>query len=175
VRHRLKREDLRGVRVAIQGLGHVGYNLARLLRQDGAELIVADLDPMRAERAALEFGARAVAPEAILGVEAEVLAPCALGGVINDLTLPKLACAIVAGAANNQLLEARHGAALSARGAGVRACRRSPAPPGRPARLAPHRRGQARCGRAGRRWPKPAAARRLATLESDRRTAGEGS
>jgi leucine dehydrogenase len=116
VRHRLKREDLRGVRVAIQGLGQVGYSLARLLRQDGAELIVADLDPMRAERAALEFEARAVAPEAILGVEAEVLAPCALGGVINDLTLPKLACAIVAGAANNQLLEARHGAALSARG-----------------------------------------------------------
>jgi leucine dehydrogenase len=116
VRHRLKREGLQGIRVAIQGLGHVGYNLARLLRQDGAELIVADLDPMRAERAALEFGARAVAPEVIMGVEAEVLAPCALGGVINDLTLPGLACAIVAGAANNQLLEMRHGAALRARG-----------------------------------------------------------
>jgi leucine dehydrogenase len=115
VRHRLKREDLQGIRVAIQGLGHVGYALARLLRQDGAELIVADLDPMRADRAAFEFKARVVAPEAVMGVEAEVLAPCALGGVINDLTVPFLNCAIVAGAANNQLLEARHGAALRAR------------------------------------------------------------
>ena len=116
VRHRLKREDLQGIRVAIQGLGHVGYALARLLSQDGAELIVADLDPMLAERAALEFKARVVAPEAVMGVEAEVLAPCALGSVINDLTVPFLNCAIVAGAANNQLLEARYGAALRARG-----------------------------------------------------------
>jgi leucine dehydrogenase len=77
---------------------------------------VADLDPARVERAADEFGARVVAGDQILGVEADVLAPCALGGVINDRTLPRLSCAIVAGAANNQLLEDRHGAALHARG-----------------------------------------------------------
>lgn len=116
VRHKLGRDDLVGIRVAVQGLGHVGYNLAKLLAQDGAQLIVADLDAARAERAADEFGARCVDGAAILGVEAEVLAPCALGGVIDDATLPQLRCAIVAGAANNQLLEARHGAALHARG-----------------------------------------------------------
>jgi leucine dehydrogenase len=116
VAHRLGHPDLTGIRVAVQGLGHVGYNVARLLAQDGAQLIVADLDPVRAERAAEEFGARLVDVDAILGVEAEVLTPCALGGVINDDTLPRLAVKIVAGAANNQLLEPRHGAALHARG-----------------------------------------------------------
>jgi leucine dehydrogenase len=116
VRHKLGRDDLDGIRVAVQGLGHVGYNLAKLLAQDGAQLIVADLDGARAERAADEFGARCVDRAAIVGVETEVLAPCALGGVIDDATLPQLRCAIVAGAANNQLLEPRHGAALHARG-----------------------------------------------------------
>jgi len=116
VRHRLEREDVAGIHVAVQGLGHVGYHVARLLAQDGARLSVADLDPARAERAAEEFGARVVGCEEILGVDAEVLAPCALGGVINDHSLPRLSCAIVAGAANNQLLEDRHGAALHARG-----------------------------------------------------------
>jgi leucine dehydrogenase len=116
VAHRLRRDDLEGVRVAIQGLGHVGYNLARLLAEDGARLIVADIDQTRAERAADELGATAVGASAILSTECEVLAPCALGGVLNDDTIPRLACGIVAGAANNQLLEDRHGAALHARG-----------------------------------------------------------
>ena len=116
VKHRLGRTDLTGIRIAVQGLGHVGYNVARLLAQDGAKLIVADLDPIRAERAAEEFGARLVDGNQIFGVEADVLAPCALGGVINDDTVPWLTCKIVAGAANNQLLEPRHGASLHARG-----------------------------------------------------------
>jgi leucine dehydrogenase len=116
VRHRLGRSDLAGIRVAIQGLGHVGYNLARLLAQDGARLIVADIDGARVERAADEFAAKPLGTEAILGAECDVLAPCALGGVINDITIPRLACRIVAGAANNQLLEDRDGAALHARG-----------------------------------------------------------
>jgi leucine dehydrogenase len=116
VRHKLGQHDLAGVRVAIQGLGHVGYNLARLLAQDGARLSVADLDGSRVERAADEFAAKPLAVDAILFAECDVLAPCALGGVINDPTVPKLACQIVAGAANNQLLEDRHGAALHARG-----------------------------------------------------------
>lgn len=115
VKHRLDR-DLAGVRVALQGLGHVGYNLARLLAQDGAQLIVADIDPGRIERAADELAAKAVGVEAIVGVECDVLAPCALGGTVNDHTIPRFACRIVAGAANNQLLEDRHGAALHARG-----------------------------------------------------------
>jgi leucine dehydrogenase len=116
VAHKLGHADLTGVRVAIQGLGHVGYNLAKLLAKDGAPLIVTDLDPGRAERAGREFGAKVVGSDEILSVPADVLAPCALGGVINDESLPRLACAIVAGAANNQLLEDRHGAALHARG-----------------------------------------------------------
>lgn len=116
VKHKLGRDDLAGLRVAMQGLGHVGYHVARLLAQDGARLIVADLDPARVERAADEFGAQVVAGDEIVGVEADVLAPCALGGVINDDSLPQLSCAIVAGAANNQLLEDRHGVALHERG-----------------------------------------------------------
>jgi leucine dehydrogenase len=116
VRHQLQRTDLAGVRVAIQGLGHVGYNLAQLLARDGARLIVADLDPARAEQAADELAAEIVDSAAIRGADCDVLAPCALGGVLNDDTIPRLACRIVAGAANNQLLEDRHGTALHARG-----------------------------------------------------------
>ena len=116
VRHRLKRDDLAGVRVAVQGLGHVGYQFARLLAEDGARLTVADIDPARTARARDELGAEVVAVGDILGVEAEVVAPCALGGVINDDTIPRLSCAVVAGCANNQLLEDRHGEALRRRG-----------------------------------------------------------
>ena len=90
VRHKLGQHDLAGVRVAIQGLGHVGYNLARLLAQDGARLSVADLDGARVERAADEFAAKPLDVDAILFAECDVLAPCALGGVINDPTIPKL-------------------------------------------------------------------------------------
>lgn len=116
VKHRLWRDDLTGVRVAIQGIGHVGYNLARLLAQDGAALTVADIDPARVERAADELGARVLGIDAILRAACDVLAPCALGGVLTDETIPELDCAIVAGAANNQLLEDHHGRALHARG-----------------------------------------------------------
>jgi leucine dehydrogenase len=116
IKHRFERDDLQGVRVAIQGLGHVGYNLAKLLSKDGAQLVVADIDVARAGRAATEFRARQVGSDEIVGVDAEVLAPCALGGVINDDNLPRLSCDIVAGAANNQLSETRHGMALHARG-----------------------------------------------------------
>src|SRR5262245_60394794 len=80
VRHQLRRDDLAGVRVAIQGLGHVGYNLARLLARDGARLIVGDLNPTRVERAADELAAEPVGGAAILSAECDVLAPCALGG-----------------------------------------------------------------------------------------------
>lgn len=108
--------SLDGVRVAIQGLGHVGYEVARLLRADGAELIVADLDRDRVARAIGSLGARAVGVEEVLEVEAEVLAPCALGGVVNDATVGRFRCRVIAGAANNQLLEPRHGDELHRRG-----------------------------------------------------------
>jgi hypothetical protein len=89
--------DLAGRRVAIQGLGHVGWHLAKLLRAAGAELKVSDIDPGRAEQAAWTFGAEAVAPEDILTAPADILAPCAIGGVITEEVAARLARAWSAG------------------------------------------------------------------------------
>lgn len=101
--------SLRGRKVAVQGLGHVGQHLCRLLREDGTELIVTDIDPERVEYAVAEFGARAVEPKEIYDLECDVFAPCALGAVINDDTITRLKCKIVCGSANNQLKEPAHG------------------------------------------------------------------
>ena len=108
--------DLSRVTVAIQGCGNVGYHLAKSLNAVGAKLIVSDVDPRKVLRVVDEFKAVGVAPDDILAVRADIFAPCALGGVINDQTIPRLAARIVAGAANNQLLEERHGEMLSERG-----------------------------------------------------------
>lgn len=109
-------DSLEGRTVAIQGLGHVGYFLARELHGAGARLLVTDIDAGRIKRVVDEMGATAVALDEIYRAKADVFAPCALGGIINDDTIPQLAVEIVAGAANNQLLEDRHGDALEARG-----------------------------------------------------------
>jgi len=109
-------EDVTGKRVAIQGCGSVGYHLAKALHQAGAKLVVTDIDAERVESLVRDFNAERVAPDEIYGVGADIFAPCALGGVINDQTLPQLKVEIVAGAANNQLLEDRHGEALFERG-----------------------------------------------------------
>jgi leucine dehydrogenase len=111
-KHRWGSDDLKGMRVAVQGCGHVGYHLARELHGCGARLVLADVDAARAEGAAREFGAAVVAPEEIVGAEADVFAPCALGGVIDDRALARLRAGIVVGSANNQLREERHGDAL---------------------------------------------------------------
>ncbi len=103
LRLRLGHADLDGIRVAVQGLGHVGYALCRLLAERGARLIVADIDPEAVARAVSELGAEAVAPDCIVGTVAEVFAPCALGAVLHEATIPELRCEIVAGSANNQL------------------------------------------------------------------------
>ncbi len=116
VRRRLGRADLNGVRVAVQGLGHVGHHLCRHLHREGARLFVADLRPAAVARAVAEFGAVPVAVDAIRAVEADVFAPCALGAVIDDEAVACLAAAVVAGAANNQLAAERYGEALAARG-----------------------------------------------------------
>lgn len=107
--------SLAGRHVAIQGLGHVGAVLARMLHEAGAQLTVADITGAQAERVAAELGAAVVPPDAIYDVACDVFAPCALGAIINDDTIPRLACRIVAGSANNQLKEPRHGDALRAR------------------------------------------------------------
>jgi leucine dehydrogenase len=109
-------DDLRNKTVAIQGCGHVGYYLAGELHRAGAKLIVADMDQGRADRVVREFGASAITPEKIYSVSADVFAPCALGGILNDQTIPLLQVEIVAGAANNQLLESEHGDLLQRRG-----------------------------------------------------------
>jgi leucine dehydrogenase len=117
VAFKLKRAGLDGLTVAIQGLGHVGFPLARHLRERGAKLIVHDINRETIARARDELKAE-VAPddEALFGAAADVLAPCALGGAIGDRTLGKLRVQVVAGAANNQLAEPRHGEALQQRG-----------------------------------------------------------
>ncbi|CAN5706436.1 leucine dehydrogenase [soil metagenome] len=109
--------ELAGRTVAVQGLGSVGYGLAEHLRRAGASLVVADVNPERLAGATAELGAEIVSPEDVYDVECDILAPCALGGVLNDETIPRLRCAVVAGAANNQLLdEQRHGEMLRERG-----------------------------------------------------------
>ena len=113
-RYRWGTDFLEGRTVAIQGCGSVGYHLASYLHPD-IKLIVSDVDVAKVERVVNEFGATAVAPEAIYGADADIFAPCALGGVINDQTIGRLKVEIVAGAANNQLLEPRHGDELAAR------------------------------------------------------------
>src|SRR5215203_5836460 len=108
-------DSLEGVTVAVQGLGHVGYHLCRLLYEAGARLMVADLNAAAVEGAVAAFGAKAVEPDEVLFVPCDVFAPCALGAVVNDETLPRFRCSIIAGSANNVLAEARHGEALAER------------------------------------------------------------
>jgi leucine dehydrogenase len=115
-KHRYGSDSLSGKTVAIQGCGHVGYYLAQALHQEGARLTVTDIDPAKVHKVVEEFRAQAVKPEEILGVKADILAPCALGGIINDDTLPRLQVEIVAGGANNQLAEERHGDELEKKG-----------------------------------------------------------
>lgn len=115
-RHHWGSDDLTGKRVSVQGLGHVGSYLCRELTAAGAVITVTDIDAERVKRVVDELGARGVAPDEIYGVEGDIFAPCALGGVINDRTIPQLKVEVVSGAANNQLLETRHGDELESRG-----------------------------------------------------------
>ena len=114
-KHRWGSDDLTNKLISVQGCGHVGYYLAKELHEAGAKLVVTDIDADRVKRVVNEFGARAVGADEIYGVQADIFAPCALGAIINDTTLPMLKVEIVAGAANNQLLEERHGVELERR------------------------------------------------------------
>lgn len=109
-------DSLAGKTVAIQGCGHVGSYLALELHQAGARLVVTDIDNARVQAVVDATGAKVVALDAIYSVQADIFAPCALGGIINDETIPQIKAEIVAGAANNQLLEDRHGDELEQRG-----------------------------------------------------------
>lgn len=112
----LGRQSLKGLHVAVQGLGHVGYLLAQHLHDAGVRLTVADIDPARVQRAVEEFGATAVLSENIHKVECDVFSPCALGAILNDITINQLQTKIVAGAANNQLAHTYHAQKLHDKG-----------------------------------------------------------
>jgi leucine dehydrogenase len=102
-------DELAGKVIAIQGVGNVAYHLCKHLHDEGAQLVVTDINQENVNRAVLEFGAQAVDPLSIYEVDCDIFSPCALGGVINDETIPRLKAKVIAGAANNQLKEERHG------------------------------------------------------------------
>ena len=103
-------DDMSGVHVAIQGVGSVGGGLARHLSDEGARITLADIDGPRALALASELGATQVEVSEILGIEADILSPCALGAILNDATIPLLRVKAIAGGANNQLARPEHGA-----------------------------------------------------------------
>jgi leucine dehydrogenase len=115
-RNVLDRSDVSGVRVAVQGAGSAGGRLCRLLHEAGAELVVADVDEGAVAAAVADYGATAVDPAEIHAQDVDVFAPCALGAVLNDATVPEIRARAVCGLANNQLAEPRHGLALHERG-----------------------------------------------------------
>ncbi|WP_160721554.1 branched-chain amino acid dehydrogenase [Bacillus sp. USDA818B3_A] len=102
-------DSLEGKIVAVQGVGNVAYTLCEYLHEEGAQLVVTDINKEAVNRAVGAFGARAVDPDDIYGVECDIYAPCALGATINDHTIPQLKAKVIAGSANNQLKDTRHG------------------------------------------------------------------
>jgi leucine dehydrogenase len=116
VKFKLDRDDLTGIRVAVQGLGSVGYALCEKLHKAGAKLVVTDIDTATLDKAATEFNAQIVDLDDIYQQDVEVFAPCALGASINDQSLAQLKAVIVAGCANNQLAEAKHDQILTDKG-----------------------------------------------------------
>ena len=116
VKFRFGRSDLDGLNVAVQGVGGVGYHLCRLLAGEGVKLRVADVRSAATQRVADEFKAVTVPVETVLAEEVDVLAPCALGAILNEKTVGGIRARVVAGAANNQLAEERDGAALQLAG-----------------------------------------------------------
>ena len=102
-------DDLTGKVVAVQGLGAVGFGVCKYLKEAGAELIVTDIRKESIEKAVNELGAKAVEPDHIYEADCDIFSPCAMGAVVNDFTIDKFKCKIVAGSANNQLAEEKHG------------------------------------------------------------------
>ena len=116
VRHKLGKDSVSGVHVAVQGAGSVGGGVARLLAKDGAKLTLSDINMDRAAALADELGAETAAPDAIMSVSCDVFSPNALGAILDDEGIARLDASIVAGAANNQLARAHHGQMLAERG-----------------------------------------------------------
>jgi leucine dehydrogenase len=109
-------EKLEGVKVAVQGVGNVGYHLCSYLSAAGAKLIITDIYPNQVEKVVQEFDATVVTPDQIYSVDCDIFAPCALGAILNERTIPQLKCKIVAGSANNQLENDNDGKSLADKG-----------------------------------------------------------
>lgn len=107
---------LEGKTVAVQGVGHVAYTLCDYLHKEGAHLIVTDINQEAVQRAVDNFGAKAVNPDEIYSVDCDIYSPCALGGVLNDETLPVIKAKVIAGSANNQLKTEKHGEIIHEKG-----------------------------------------------------------
>lgn len=116
VSFKLRKDNLSGLHIAIQGLGHVGFLIARHLHELGVRLTVSDINPTLVQRAVSELGATAVSTDIIHQIPCDVFAPCALGAIINDDSIPQLQTSIIAGAANNQLAHTYHGRQLHEKG-----------------------------------------------------------
>ncbi|WP_231875599.1 Glu/Leu/Phe/Val dehydrogenase family protein, partial [Oleiphilus sp. HI0086] len=116
VNFKLGTESLKGLRIAIQGIGIVGYELGLLLAESGAEIVVADINRERVESALREFASHAVSPEQIVQEPCVVFAPCGLSNVINESSLERLSCRIIAGSANVQLAKPELGQRLHEKG-----------------------------------------------------------
>ncbi|GGE10562.1 leucine dehydrogenase [Marinithermofilum abyssi] len=109
-------DSLQGKVVAVQGVGSVAYHLCKYLHEEGAKLIVTDINKENMERAVRDFGAETVDPDKIYEVDCDIFSPCALGAIINEETIPLLKCKVIAGSANNQLKEDEHGDLLKEKG-----------------------------------------------------------
>ncbi|WMN60373.1 amino acid dehydrogenase [Pseudoalteromonas xiamenensis] len=109
LQHKHGNQDIKGLKVAVQGLGAVAYGLCKYLHEAGAELFVTDINQASIDRVVTEFGATAVGIDEIYDLDVDVYAPCALGATLNDNTIPRIKAKIIAGCANNQLAASRHG------------------------------------------------------------------
>ncbi len=116
VKFKLGRDELAGLRVAIQGVGHVGYELARLLKERGAKLTICDINQQMLDHCVQTLGAELCSPDEIYDIKADIFAPCALGSILNLNTIKRLQARIVAGSANNQLAHIQYGLAMHERG-----------------------------------------------------------
>ena len=116
LQHQRGHQNFAGVKVAVQGLGAVAYGLCKHLHDAGAELFVTDINQAAIDRVVSDFGATAVGIDNIYDLDVDVYAPCALGATVNDLTIPRLKATIIAGCANNQLAESRHGEVIREKG-----------------------------------------------------------
>ncbi|HEC00947.1 MAG TPA: Glu/Leu/Phe/Val dehydrogenase [Sphingomonadales bacterium] len=116
VKHKFGQDNVEGLSVAVQGVGHVGYHLCKHLHEGGAKLLVSDINQDALDRVAQEFGAEIMDRDAIISADVDIFSPCALGAVINDDSIDHIKAKIIAGAANNQLARDDHGQALMDRG-----------------------------------------------------------